>query len=184
MGRYANDRYYSGGAYFFATLAAAEFYFRLAQALRARGEARRYPGEPRAFGSAWEPRKPPVGERRGGNARHAARRCVHADGAGLTHPPVASFRSNLTAPPARETSARHLSWSYAAFITAAASRAQACRATPGSVPCNAAGRHGLRSRAPKCRRTPSAWPNRAHSCRGRARSNRCASHRRPRSSPP
>jgi glucoamylase len=28
MGRYANDRYYSGGAYYFSTLGAAEFYFR------------------------------------------------------------------------------------------------------------------------------------------------------------
>lgn len=32
LGRYAGDRYYSGGAYYFATLAAAEFYFRLAEA--------------------------------------------------------------------------------------------------------------------------------------------------------
>lgn len=28
MGRYAHDRYYSGGAYYFSTLGAAEFYFR------------------------------------------------------------------------------------------------------------------------------------------------------------
>src|SRR4029077_122209 len=35
LGRYTNDRYCSGGAYFFATLAAAEFYFRLAGTLRA-----------------------------------------------------------------------------------------------------------------------------------------------------
>lgn len=32
LGRYADDRYYSGGAYYFATLGAAEFYFALAQA--------------------------------------------------------------------------------------------------------------------------------------------------------
>jgi glucoamylase len=30
MGRYAHDRYYSGGAYYFSTLGAAEFYFRAA----------------------------------------------------------------------------------------------------------------------------------------------------------
>ena len=35
LGRYAGDVYYSGGAYYFATLAAAEFYFKLAQALLA-----------------------------------------------------------------------------------------------------------------------------------------------------
>jgi glucoamylase len=32
MGRYANDRYYSGGPYFFSTLGAAEFCYRLAAA--------------------------------------------------------------------------------------------------------------------------------------------------------
>jgi glucoamylase len=45
LGRYADDRYYSGGAYYFSTLAAAEFCFRAsigaaeAHALRARGDA-------------------------------------------------------------------------------------------------------------------------------------------------
>ncbi len=45
LGRYADDRYYSGGAYYFSTLAAAEFCFRAsigaaeAHALRARGNA-------------------------------------------------------------------------------------------------------------------------------------------------
>ena len=45
MGRYAGDVYYSGGAYFFSTLGAAEFCFRTAQASRdshswiARGDA-------------------------------------------------------------------------------------------------------------------------------------------------
>jgi glucoamylase len=37
MGRYAGDRYYSGGAYFFSTLGAAEFCYRLGD--RARGDA-------------------------------------------------------------------------------------------------------------------------------------------------
>ena len=34
MGRYANDRYYSGGAYYFSTLGAAEFYYSAAAARR------------------------------------------------------------------------------------------------------------------------------------------------------
>ena len=34
MGRYADDRYYSGGAYYFSTLGAAEFYYRAATARR------------------------------------------------------------------------------------------------------------------------------------------------------
>ena len=33
MGRYANDAYYGGNPWYLATLAAAEFYFRLAIAL-------------------------------------------------------------------------------------------------------------------------------------------------------
>jgi glucoamylase len=37
MGRYANDKYYSGGAYYFATLGAAEFCYRIGE--RARGDA-------------------------------------------------------------------------------------------------------------------------------------------------
>jgi glucoamylase len=39
MGRYAGDRYYSGGAYYFATLAAAEFCYRLARAMANRTPA-------------------------------------------------------------------------------------------------------------------------------------------------
>src|SRR5262249_29186663 len=38
LGRYAGDTYYGGGAWYLATLAAAEFYFRLAQALRTGAE--------------------------------------------------------------------------------------------------------------------------------------------------
>jgi glucoamylase len=37
MGRYAGDRYYSGGAYYFSTLGAAEFCYRIGE--RARGDA-------------------------------------------------------------------------------------------------------------------------------------------------
>jgi glucoamylase len=33
MGRYAGDRYFSGGAYYFSTLGAAEFYYALAEAM-------------------------------------------------------------------------------------------------------------------------------------------------------
>ncbi len=33
MGRYAGDRYFSGGAYYFSTLGAAEFYYALAEAV-------------------------------------------------------------------------------------------------------------------------------------------------------
>ena len=38
MGRYANDAYYGGNPWYLATLAAAEFYFKLAVALRSGAE--------------------------------------------------------------------------------------------------------------------------------------------------
>jgi len=55
MGRYAGDVYYSGGAYYFSTLAAAEFCFRAAlkspavESLVARGDAAIAPGHAAGF---------------------------------------------------------------------------------------------------------------------------------------
>ena len=101
LGRYASDRYYGGGAWFVATLAAAEFYFRLAGALRAG------PAATAAF-------------QRG----DAFLRTVQAFA-----PPGGELPEQFDRTTGAATSARHLSWSYAAFITAAASRARALCAT-------------------------------------------------------
>jgi len=147
MGRYANDRYYSGGAYFFATLAAAEFYFRLAAALHA-GAEMPHTVENKLF------------------RQRLAVSAVTADAADVAHaadladpadPTDAAASSSLArfamlrgdavmqmvrafALPGGQlseqfdrttgvqTSAKELAWSYAAFITAAASRSQARRA--------------------------------------------------------
>ena len=131
MGRYANDRYYSGGAYFFATLAAAEFYFRLAAALRAGGriadtrENRRFL---QRLGAAQASVEGATAATLAMQRGDALLRTVQQ------YTPVGGELSEqFDRTTGVETSARHLSWSYAAFITAAASRAQACRATPGSV---------------------------------------------------
>jgi len=135
MGRYANDRYYSGGAWFFATLAAAEFYFRLAAALGG--------GAPL-----------PVTEE---NLRFRQRLGVAAAGADSGRLAVlalergdAVMRTVQAFTPAggdlseqfdqttgAQTSARHLAWSYAAFITAAAARGEACRSIAATDPATA-----------------------------------------------
>lgn len=108
LGRYRADRYYSGGAYYFSTLAAAELCFRAAgrgsarEALRARGD--RYLQTVRAFVPASGEMSEQFDQRTG-----------------------------------EQTSAKHLAWSYAAFISCAAARRAAMdrecdRASPESAP--------------------------------------------------
>ena len=91
MGRYAGDVYYSGGAYYFSTLGAAEFCFRAA-ALG--GDARH-----------WLER---------GDAYLATVREYTPAGGNLSE----QFDQRSGA----QTSAKHLAWSYAAFISCAGAR--------------------------------------------------------------
>jgi glucoamylase len=94
LGRYRGDRYYSGGAYYFSTLAAAELCFRAArgdggrEALLARGD--RYLETVRAF-----------------------------------TPESGDMSEQFDQRTGEQTSARHLAWSYAAFISCTAAR-RAC----------------------------------------------------------
>jgi glucoamylase len=137
MGRYANDRYYSGGAYFFATLGAAEFYFRLAEALRggatlaATPENQRFRQRLGVVAGAVDGERGPadLAFARG----DAIMRTVQAYTPGSGE--LAEQFDRHTGAPA---SARHLAWSYAAFITAAATRAQARQAIPGAGPATPA----------------------------------------------
>jgi glucoamylase len=91
MGRYAGDVYYSGGAYYFSTLAAAEFCFRAATGagaapgLVARGDA--FLETVRSF-----------------------------------TPPSGDLSEQFDQRSGAQTSARHLAWSYAAFISCIAAR--------------------------------------------------------------
>jgi glucoamylase len=91
LGRYRADRYYSGGAYYFSTLAAAELCFRAARgnggrdALLARGD--RYLETVRAF-----------------------------------TPESGDMSEQFDQRTGEQTSAKHLAWSYAAFISCAAAR--------------------------------------------------------------
>ncbi|MDB5971251.1 MAG: Glucan 1,4-alpha-glucosidase [Hydrocarboniphaga sp.] len=98
MGRYQGDVYYSGGAYFFSTLGAAEFCFRAA------------PGA--ADAAAWMAR---------GDAYLATVRRYTPDSGELSE----QFDQQTGA----QTSARHLAWSYAAFISCIAARRDAVDGT-------------------------------------------------------
>jgi glucoamylase len=129
IGRYAKDAYYGGNPWYLATLAAAEFYFRLAIALLSGAEM------------------PATSE----NARFR-RRLIAADGlhgpetfaAGALErgdrfmrtvqaytPPSGDLSEQFDRTTGAQISAKHLAWSYAAFITAAASRRRACQAMRG-----------------------------------------------------
>ena len=122
MGRYANDAYYGGNPWYLATLAAAEFYFRLAIALQSGAQ----------LAEASENAR--FRERLGGeNPAKAAfergdmfMRTVQA-----YTPASGDLSEQFDRTTGAQTSARHLAWSYAAFITAAASRRRAAQAIRG-----------------------------------------------------
>jgi glucoamylase len=91
MGRYAGDKYYSGGAYYFSTLAAAEFCFRAAIGSSAAVDL----------------------IRRGDAFLETVRRFT---------PPSGDLSEQFDQSTGAQTSARHLAWSYAAFISCIVAR--------------------------------------------------------------
>lgn len=104
MGRYAGDVYYSGGAYYFSTLGAAEFCFRAAAAMG--GDAHHW--------NRWMGR---------GDAYLATVRAYTPAGGDLSE----QFDQRSGA----QTSAKQLAWSHAAFISCVSARriaAAACQA--------------------------------------------------------
>jgi glucoamylase len=126
MGRYADDRYYSGGAWFLTTLAAAEFYFKLAQSLRRGARASANTANRRfrqRLGAA---------ELSGEHAAALAMNCGDAIMRTVQAftPASGDLSEQFDQTTGAQSSAKHLTWSYAAFITAAASRAQASRLQP------------------------------------------------------
>ena len=92
MGRYAGDVYFSGGAYYFSTLGAAEFCFLAAAAQSEQA-------------SAWISR--------GDAFLQTVRRYTPANG---------ELSEQFDQRTGAQTSARHLAWSYAAFISCLAAR--------------------------------------------------------------
>ena len=96
MGRYAGDVYYSGGAYYFSTLGAAEFCYRAAVGSDSAG--------------AWIHR---------GDAYLATVRAFT--------PGSGDMSEQFDQRTGEQTSAKHLAWSYAAFISCVAARRAAVR---------------------------------------------------------
>jgi glucoamylase len=91
MGRYAGDVYFSGGAYYFATLGAAEFCFLAAAGCNG--------------AAAWI--------ERGDSFLRTVRQYTPGSG---------ELSEQFDQRTGRQTSARHLAWSYAAFISCVAAR--------------------------------------------------------------
>ena len=96
MGRYKGDVYYSGGAYYFSTLAAAEFCFRAAVTLQ---------GAQKGLDSSFRDR---------GDAFLETVRAFT--------PPSGDMSEQFDQKTGAQSSARHLAWSYAAFISCVTAR--------------------------------------------------------------
>ncbi|HEX5049839.1 MAG TPA: glycoside hydrolase family 15 protein [Gammaproteobacteria bacterium] len=95
MGRYQGDVYYSGGAYYFSTLGAAEFCFRAAAAYGPHSEARAH----------WAAH--------GDELLETVRAFTPASG---------DLSEQFDQRTGEQTSAKHLAWSYAAFISCVTAR--------------------------------------------------------------
>ena len=95
MGRYQGDVYYSGGAYYFSTLGASEFCFLAAAAHAAGCDERR----------KWV--------ERGDGFLNTTRTFTPASG---------DLSEQFDQRTGEQTSAKHLAWSYAAFISCVTAR--------------------------------------------------------------
>ena len=129
----------SGGAWSLATLGAAEFYYRLANALRRGAHLAIVPANAR-FRQRLRASEAAPGEdwvrlaiERGDTIMRTVQAFTPASG---------ELSEQFDQTTGAQTSAKHLSWSYAAFITAAAARAEALRsmraADPGELPADTA----------------------------------------------
>jgi glucoamylase len=122
MGRYAKDAYYGGNPWYLATLGAAEFYFKLAIVLRSGAELTVTDDNAR-FGEHLTGESPTKAAFERGDM---FMRTVQA-----YTPQSGDLSEQLDRATGAQTSAKCLAWSYAAFITAAASRRQAAQAILG-----------------------------------------------------
>jgi glucoamylase len=129
MGRYAKDAYYGGNPWYLATLAAAEFHFRLAIALKSGGAM------PETSENEHFRRRLIDADGTQGNSDFAAAALERGDTFMRTvqayTPPSGDLSEQFDRATGAQISAKHLAWSYAAFITAAASRRRAAQAIRG-----------------------------------------------------
>ena len=128
LGRYREDRYYGGGAWYIATLAAAEFHYRLAAALVG-GAAFALTVDNRGFVAralGAEPGPEPLDSRRLAAAFLARGDAFLATVQAFT-PADGALSEQFDRATGAQTSAKHLGWSYAGFITATDARRRALR---------------------------------------------------------
>jgi len=115
MGRYAGDVYHSGGAYYFSTLGAAEFCFRAAA----------------EFGAGATAERDVRADARCADARHWFERGdAYLATVRAYTPASGDLSEQFDQRSGEQTSAKHLAWSYAAFISCVFARriaAVACR---------------------------------------------------------
>jgi glucoamylase len=131
MGRYADDRYISGGAYYFSTLGAAEFYYSLAEAI-ASGAALPAAAENEQFLlrlglSKTRPGLSPQMQREHGFEILLKRGDQFMATVAAFTPPSGELSEQFDQKTGAQTSAKTLTWSHAAFISAAARRKAALR---------------------------------------------------------
>jgi glucoamylase len=119
IGRYAKDAYYGGNPWYLATLATAEFYFRLASALLS--------GAPLAEANENARFRERLGGKSPANAAFERGDTFMRTVQAYT-PPSGDLSEQFDRVTGAQTSAKHLAWSYAAFITAAASRRRVAQA--------------------------------------------------------
>jgi glucoamylase len=129
MGRYAGDVYYSGGAYYFSTLGAAQFYFSFAEAL-AKGATIPVSTENRSLlaNMLAEPSDAFAAQSLGAQFRKRLYKAFLDRGDMFMEmvrahtPATGELSEQFDQTNGSQTSAKNLAWSYAAFITAFLSR--------------------------------------------------------------
>jgi len=126
LGRYAGDRYFSGGAYYFSTLGAAEYYYRLAAAVRGGADLPSVT-ENGAFLQRLGLGQTSSAQQRQRQFEILLNRGDQFMATVATYTPSSGelseqFDQNTGA----QTSAKSLAWSHAALISAAARRKAAC----------------------------------------------------------
>ncbi len=142
MGRYANDSYYSGGAYYFCTLAAAQFYYSFAEAIGAGADIPVSDANHALLSELLNDpttacHAPSLEPWRRERLFHAcvARGDMFMSTVRIHTPATGEFSEQFDQQSGAQTSAKNLAWSYASFITAFAKRKAALLQCSGDATC-------------------------------------------------
>jgi glucoamylase len=132
MGRYAGDRYFSGGAYYFSTLGAAEFYYALAEAMAGAdvpvtADNKEFLLRLCALDDSLALSSPAPEHRKGHFAALLRRGDQFMATVAAYTPAGGELSEQFDQATGVQTSAKSLAWSHAALITAVARRRAALR---------------------------------------------------------